>query len=187
VALHVLGNKVTDPADVDYLRAEVGDALLGWLTQSIWVRWAERGDPAPIGSLEPANRAVLDRVRAALDDRRQDCAAYHRNTVAFHLRNGEAWANETVGADLAQQIDPDFVPGRVAVPGGRLAESATSSSTGGVHGALAGPTGSCCARTTRSSGGTSATARRGDGQWAETAAGDETQAPRPGAALSGLR
>ena len=113
VALRVLGNKVAEPADVDYLRDRVGDGLLGWLVQSCWVRAAERGDVAPIGDFEPANRAVLGTLLAELDSRTRDWVAYHRGTVEFHLRNAAAWANRAVGADLALQVDPDFVPGPV--------------------------------------------------------------------------
>lgn len=110
VALRVLGNKVAEPGDVDYLRDQVGDALLGWFTQSAWVRAAERGDLAPVAELEPANLAALDSVQTALDARERDWAAYHRGTVQFHLRNAAAWGNRAVGADLAAQIDPSFVP-----------------------------------------------------------------------------
>jgi CO dehydrogenase maturation factor len=111
VELRVLGNKVADPDDVTYLRGQVGDALLGWFGQSAWVRAAERGEVAPITALEPANLAVLGAVLAALDERERDWAAYHRGTVEFHLRNAAAWGNRAVGADLAAQIDPEFVPG----------------------------------------------------------------------------
>jgi CO dehydrogenase maturation factor len=111
VELRVLGNKVADADDVEFLRGEVGDALLGWFGQSAWVRAAERGDVAPVGSLEPANLAVLGAVLDALDARQRDWAAYHRGTVEFHLRNAAAWGNRAVGADLAAQVDPDFVPG----------------------------------------------------------------------------
>ncbi len=110
VALRVLGNKIGDPSDVTYLRSQVGDALLGWLGQSAWVRAAERGAVAPIADLEPANRAALDAVRTALDARERDWAAYHRGTVEFHRRNAESWANAAAGADLTTQIDPGFTP-----------------------------------------------------------------------------
>ena len=59
VALRVLGNKVADADDRAYLEAEVGDALLGCLAPSPWVRAAERGAVAPVGLLEPENLAVL--------------------------------------------------------------------------------------------------------------------------------
>ena len=45
-------------------------------------------------------------IRAALDGRERDWAAYHRTTVAMHRANATAWA----GVDRIAQIDPDFVP-----------------------------------------------------------------------------
>lgn len=111
VALAVLGNKVDDDADVAYLREHAGDALLGWLTRSPWVRAAERGEPHPVAALEPANAAVLADVLAALDARSRDWAAYHRDTVEFHLRNARAWGDRATGVDLAAQVAPGFVPG----------------------------------------------------------------------------
>ncbi len=111
VALRVLGNKVTDSEDVAYLHDEVGDALIGWLGQSAWVRAAERGRARPVAELEPENRTVCDALRADVDARDRDWAAYHRDTVAFHLRNARSWANAATGVDLTAQVDPDFLPG----------------------------------------------------------------------------
>jgi CO dehydrogenase maturation factor len=31
--------------------------------------------------------------------------------VEFHRRNARAWANQSVGRDLSDQVDPGFVPG----------------------------------------------------------------------------
>jgi CO dehydrogenase maturation factor len=107
----VLGNKIADPTDVDFLRTHVGDALLASFGLSDWVRRAERGALAPIAELEPANRAALDTVLADLNARERDWSAYHRNTVEFHRRNAAAWGDLTFGEDLAAQIHPDFVPG----------------------------------------------------------------------------
>ncbi|HEX4249904.1 MAG TPA: ATP-binding protein [Pseudonocardia sp.] len=109
--LRVAGNKVADPEDVEYLRTEVGPALLATFGHSAWVRAAERGAPKPMEALEPANRAGLDAVLAALDATSRDWAAYHRDTVHFHLRNAEAWANKSLGVDLTDQVDPDYIPG----------------------------------------------------------------------------
>lgn len=119
VALRVLGNKVTDAEDAAFLRAEVGDALLGCVAQSRWVRAAERGDPAPVADLEPGNLATFDAVLAALDEQQRDWAAYHRATVEFHLRNAAAWANRSIGVDLATQVDAAFVPRHSAAGRGR--------------------------------------------------------------------
>jgi CO dehydrogenase maturation factor len=37
----------------------------------------------------------------------KDRARYQADAVRLHLRNAEAWA----GPELADQVDPDFVPG----------------------------------------------------------------------------
>ena len=111
IELRVVGNKVTDADDVEYLRGQVGPALLATFGHSGWVRAAERGAPRSMEALEPASRAGLDAVLAALDATSRDWAAYHRDTVHFHLRNAEAWANQSLGVDLTDQVDPDFVPG----------------------------------------------------------------------------
>lgn len=110
VRLAVVGNKVSDADDLDFLRDQVGDDLLAWVEASTHVRAAERGRHRPIEDLEPANRAALDAMRTAVDGITRDPAAYQRQGIEFHLRNAAAWANERAGQDLADQVDPDFVP-----------------------------------------------------------------------------
>ncbi|GAB3985157.1 ATP-binding protein [Plantactinospora veratri] len=119
VRVHVVGNKVDDADDVEFLRQHVGADLLTWLTRSDYVRSAERGVPAPVHALEPGNRAALDLLRATVDEQVQDWATFQRHAVEFHLRNAAAWANDRVGEDLAGQVDPDYLPGPQAVDGSR--------------------------------------------------------------------
>ena len=120
VPLRVLGNKITDEFDAQFLAEALGASLLGLVPQSAWVRAADRGTPPPFDALEPAVRRTLAALHDELDRTERDWPAYHRDTVRFHLRNAQAWANRSVGADLAEQVDPDFVPGPA-----RLAEAAS--------------------------------------------------------------
>jgi CO dehydrogenase maturation factor len=115
VALAVVGNKISGPADVGYLRAEVGRDLLACFGQSGFVRGQEQGGPRPLGELEDSNRAVLGLLRSALDACPQDWARRQRQAAEFHLRNAAAWGHRS-GVDLAAQIDPDFIPGPTAQP-----------------------------------------------------------------------
>ncbi|WP_026425026.1 ATP-binding protein [Actinokineospora inagensis] len=115
VRVAVVGNKVVDQDDVAFLQQHVGADLLGWIGRSDHVRAAERGDIRPIAALEPGNRDTLRRMRALVDGVDQDWAKFHRQTVEFHLRNAVAWANGRAGRDLADQVDPDFVPGPVSL------------------------------------------------------------------------
>ncbi len=113
VRLAVLGNKAADDADVDFLREEIGSdggELVGVLRHSAHVRAGDRGADRDVAGLEPANAAVLDGLRAHLDDVEKDWVRYQDDAVHLHRRNAEARG----GADrvaLLDQIDPDFVLG----------------------------------------------------------------------------
>ncbi|MFF0276063.1 MULTISPECIES: ATP-binding protein [unclassified Streptomyces] len=111
VALKVVGNKVQGRDDLDFLRAEVGDDLLVTVGHSDWVRAMEKGRPARFELLEAENRMSLQALQDAADDSYadRDWDRYTRQMVHFHLRNAESWGNAKTGADLAAQVDPDFV------------------------------------------------------------------------------
>ncbi len=113
VTLKVVGNKVRDRDDLDFLRAEVGDDLLVTIGHSDWVRAMEKGRPPRFEDLEDANRSALRRLRTAADATYElrDWGHYTRQMVHFHLKNARSWGNERVGADLAAQVDPCFVLG----------------------------------------------------------------------------
>ncbi|MET7757087.1 ATP-binding protein [Streptomyces sp. NPDC005389] len=111
VALKVVGNKVQGQDDLDFLRAEVGDDLLVTVGHSDWVRAMEKGRPPRFELLEADNRMSLQALQDAADDSyaERDWDRYTRQMVHFHLRNAESWGNAKTGADLAAQVDPDFV------------------------------------------------------------------------------
>ncbi|GGZ25567.1 ATP-binding protein [Streptomyces nitrosporeus] len=111
VALKVVGNKVQNKDDLDFLRTEVGDDLLVGVGHSDWVRTMEKGRPAPFDRLEADNRMALQALQDAAEDsyEQRDWERYTRQMVHFHLKNAESWGNERTGADLAAQVDPAFV------------------------------------------------------------------------------
>jgi len=115
VRVAVIGNKVSDSDDVRFLRDQVGIDLLTWVGRSDHVRAAERGDVRPIDALEPENRAALRAMRNLVDATDKDWPTYQRQAVEFHLRNAAAWGSAKAGEDLADQVDPDFVPGEQAL------------------------------------------------------------------------
>ncbi|MET8246693.1 ATP-binding protein [Streptomyces sp. NPDC005202] len=113
VVLRVVGNKVQGQDDLDFLRAEVGEDLLVTVGHSDWVRAMEKGRPPRFELLEDVNRSALRTLQIAADATYElrDWARYTRQMVHFHLKNASSWGNERTGADLAAQIDPDFVLG----------------------------------------------------------------------------
>jgi CO dehydrogenase maturation factor len=111
VAISVVGNKVMDAGDVEFLREHVGSDLLGWIGLSAAVRAAERGEPLRLADLEDTDRAALAAIQATLDATPRDWPRYTRQAVEFHLRNAAAWGDRVTGARLADQVDHDFVLG----------------------------------------------------------------------------
>ncbi|MER5884274.1 ATP-binding protein [Streptomyces sp. NPDC001941] len=111
VALKVVGNKVRDADDLQFLRDEVGEDLLVTVGHSDWVRAMEKGRPPRFELLEADNQAALRALREAADASyaRRDWERYTRQMVHFHLKNAESWGNAKTGADLAAQVDPAFV------------------------------------------------------------------------------
>jgi CO dehydrogenase maturation factor len=116
VAIAVVGNKVHDEEDVDFLREHIGAALLCCFGQSAAVRAMEQGRPFALDDLSEADHIVLTIMRATVDACEKDWPKYTRQAVEFHLKNATAWANRATGQDLAGQIDPDFVLGPHALP-----------------------------------------------------------------------
>ncbi|RFU40782.1 ATP-binding protein [Actinomadura logoneensis] len=106
VAITVVGNKIQGDADIAYLREQVGDDLLTWVSQSAAVRALEQGRHGV--ELESANEAALDWMLAAVDARRKDWEKYRRQAVEFHLRNARSRTDAAAVAELERQIDPDF-------------------------------------------------------------------------------
>lgn len=111
VRVYVVGNKIDDQSDVDFLRSHVGDDLLTWVGRSPFVKAAERGRIRPMSELETANIAALELIKETVDGVEKDWHTYTRQAHEFHLRNAQAWANSKVGEDLTAQIDPGYVVG----------------------------------------------------------------------------
>ena len=109
IPVRVVGNKVMDAEDVEFLRAEVGDALVGWMGDSRYVSALDRGQQPEFCTFEPAGRELLGAMLAEVDGVRRDNDRMTSLAHLFHTKNALAWANRAAGTDVIQQIDPEFV------------------------------------------------------------------------------
>jgi CO dehydrogenase maturation factor len=116
ITLSVVGNKVTDQADEEFLRREIGDDLLVCVGPSAPVRAMEQGRPFHLDDLEPAIRIALDAIRDTVDATDHDPDAFLRQMHELHLRNARSWADTATGTDLSTQIDPGFTFPRARDP-----------------------------------------------------------------------
>ena len=109
ISVRVVGNKVVDAEDVAFLRAEVGENLLGWMGDSRYVRALDRGQRPEFSTFEPAGRELLARMLAEVDGTVRDNERMTSLAHLFHTKNALAWANRAAGTDVALQIDPEYV------------------------------------------------------------------------------
>ncbi len=116
VALTVAGNKTHTAGDATFLREHAGDHLVTWFGHEPAIRAMEQGHGFSLADLSPATRTALAVLQDTLDTQDKDWARYTSQAAEFHLRNARAWANAATGADLASQIDPDFILEPQALP-----------------------------------------------------------------------
>ena len=109
LTLAVIGNKVEDEADLEFLQAHCGKDLIGTVTHSKWVKRAEKGLPQVMADLEPENAATLERALGFLQNQQRDWAQYWALGAEFHTKNALSWANEAAGRDVASLIDMRFL------------------------------------------------------------------------------
>lgn len=108
VPIVVLGNKIDDQDDIEFLTSRIPhDRIVGHIARSKYVRNLERGVEGQL-TLEVSNMGTIARLKVILDSKEKDWEAYHKDTVRLHLKNAEGWANAAMGVDLSLQIDEDF-------------------------------------------------------------------------------
>jgi CO dehydrogenase maturation factor len=106
--IKVIGNKVEDETDLAFLRETVGNDLVALLRASSFIKRIDRGERLPLEMLEKENRDALALILAEIQGTKKDWERFYRHGLEFHIRNAESWANEVVGEDLRNQVDPDF-------------------------------------------------------------------------------
>ncbi len=108
VKIGVIGNKVENSSDLEFLRNKVGDDLVTVLTKSDYVKDLEKGNFKPIEQLENLNVDSLKVMKQIVDETKKDWQKFYAQTVEFHIKNAKSWANAAIGEDLTKQVDPGF-------------------------------------------------------------------------------
>lgn len=107
--LVVLGNKITDELDIEYLREHIGEALLGSLAHNQAIkRDRQRGLPVRAEHLTDSERAILEALMAHTSKHVVDAQVRLSYLYDLHRRySSKASIRERFG-DLTDQIDPSF-------------------------------------------------------------------------------
>jgi CO dehydrogenase maturation factor len=108
VVLKVIGNKIEDKEDIAFIQGVVGDDLVATFSKSSFIKQADRGVILPLEELEEENREALQQIREVIDSQEKNWKKFYDQAVYFHKKNASSWANEEMGKNLLEQIDPKF-------------------------------------------------------------------------------
>lgn len=108
IPVRVVGNKVENESDIDFLRGHVGESLMAVLLRSPYVLSLEKGAHLRIEQLEEQNLDALRTIARIADEYKKDWKKFYGHAIDFHKKNAFAWANASVGEDVTRQIDPFF-------------------------------------------------------------------------------
>jgi CO dehydrogenase maturation factor len=108
VPVRVIGNKIEQPEDEQFIREHVGAHYIGSFSHSPYVRSMEQGRHSPFDNLEDENKKLLAVLQRELDTIPKDWEKFYKQTVEFHIKNAVDWANAIAGEDLTTQVDPRF-------------------------------------------------------------------------------
>ena len=109
VVIKIIGNKIEDQSDIDFIRQHVGDDLVATFYQSSFVKKTDRGQMLPLSKIETTNKKALKDIVSVIDTQKKDWQKFYRQAVEFHIKNAKSWANDSTGKDLTAQVDPQFV------------------------------------------------------------------------------
>ncbi|MAM34663.1 MAG: ATP-binding protein [Micavibrio sp.] len=106
--IFVVGNKVENKADEDFIREKIREDLIACFGKSEYVRNLEKGIFAPVSELETDNAQVIETILGKVSGLTRDWKKYQENGLKFHKQAAESWANAMYGTDLMEQYDPEF-------------------------------------------------------------------------------
>lgn len=110
IPFKAIGNKVKDKQDIDFLKKEIGDDLISYITLSKSVTSFEQGKSAEIEykHLEPENKQTIKDIYRLTNTLTRDWETFYKNLCALHIKNNVNWAQDHFKKDLGLQIDPNF-------------------------------------------------------------------------------
>lgn len=108
LTVKVVGNKIMNEADVDFIKTRVGENWLGAFESSEFIRRLDRGEQLDISHLEPANAEILKTLKGLLDCAPRDWEQYLRVGIQYHEIVAKSWGEKWLGVNPMTQIDPEF-------------------------------------------------------------------------------
>lgn len=109
VNTYVIGNKIEDKEDMEFLTSAIGkDKIIGFIKNSSKMRKFEQGHIDGIDEFINENVDTFDNLYKLMKDTKRDWNKYYQILVEIYKANAKDWYNEFYGEKLEKYIDEDF-------------------------------------------------------------------------------
>ncbi len=103
--LVVLGNKVEDDIDREFIQENVDDKIIGFIPRSKEIKRYEQGKTESFDNFIDNNSEILSKVREKLVSQEKDWDQYQSNLEIAHEAQCQTWYNDFHGEDLTKQTE----------------------------------------------------------------------------------
>lgn len=103
-----IGNKIYSEDDVHLLKEKIGDNLLGFISNSEFIRSIEKGKNPNFSELEQNNKETLGKIKQYLDTHKISRKEMYGQLAQLHQKHADSWLDKRFLFDFKSQIHKDF-------------------------------------------------------------------------------
>lgn len=109
INLKIIGNKIEDSTDEDFIKNAVGDVYLGSLPYTKEIRNLEKNKELTDDFIQQIN-PIMNTIKKRLDEVQKNWNIFYNDLITLHKKHAESWLNNSFQTNFEDQIDPDFDP-----------------------------------------------------------------------------
>ncbi len=113
---YVIGNKITDDEDIEFLKTHIlDDKLIATIKSSNHMRKFEQGNTNAFDEFTKSNTETFEKVHKIMQSTEKNWNKYYNILLDIYKANCKEWYNSYYGQDLEKYIDPEFNYNKVMV------------------------------------------------------------------------
>lgn len=108
INIKVVGNKIETAEELAMVQAAAGKDFLTSINYEPAIKKIDQGLWTELTDLSAETITALEKIKHEIDKQTKDWDKYLSQSIEFHNRNAEGWANAQAGADLTMLVDHQF-------------------------------------------------------------------------------
>lgn len=110
INLVAIGNKIGGEDDREFLKKSIGSNLIGFISNSSFIKSIERGLDPDFKTLETENSETMASIKDYLDKHPVSRNETYRQLADLHKKHADSWLDKRFNFNFKSQIHSDFNP-----------------------------------------------------------------------------